>query len=101
MIYWIFTGLLTGFHGIWLKCGQKLLDPLLADPIYPAPNLPRKQNIGVRTLNFKNLKLERNADYFGRDFWGELGAGGGGGGLEPWRNKAKKSAEKKLPKNSL
>ena len=56
--------------------------------------VPRKQKIGVKTkIVFKKVKLEKNADNFGREYWG--------GGLKPWKNKADKFAEKNRHQNSL
>ena len=47
--------------------------------------LPCKQKISVNKFGFEKVKLERNADDFGRE---------SGGGLKPWKNKAEKFAEK-------
>ena len=48
--------------------------------------LPPKQNIGANQFWFEKVKLERNADKFGRDFLRV--------GLKPWKNKAKTFAVK-------
>ena len=33
-------------------------------------DLLRKQTIGVKNNSFRDVELERNADYLGRDFFG-------------------------------
>ena len=59
--------------------------------------LPCKQIIGVKTFGFKNVKLERHADNFGREICVIFV---GGGGVEPWETRPKIRGEN-LPTNSL
>ena len=40
------------------------------------------------------MKLERNADKFGREFWACILRGGG---LKPWKNKAEKLVDNNWP----
>ena len=42
---------------------------------------------------FKNLKLERNANYFGSEFWGDFLFFLGGGGWNPGKTMLKNSWE--------
>ena len=58
---------------------------------------PHKQNIGMKNVGFEKVKLERNADNSGREFWARIFCGG----LKPWKNKAEKFAEKNRNQNSL